>query len=86
MKFDYIEATIGSHFLPALINGDLSGISARDQNDLAAWELDILIQAQETGNGAGHWSTGYGRDEFGVCDVTGFRGDVEIVRYMYPID
>ena len=86
MKFDYIEVTIGSHFLCALINADSSGLDDDEDTQLANWEADIIMTASACAAiGPGHWSYGHGTDEFGLCDVTGLRGDVETVRYMFPI-
>lgn len=78
-KFEAHEYEIGEHLLPALINGDFTGLSDADAREFDVWETN----ARTAAGGIGHWTTIDGRaDAFGRCDVTGLRGATERVAYM----
>ena len=78
MKFETYTYTIGAHFLPALINGDESGLSLGEGNALASFDANLP--------GAGHWSCddadGF---DFARCDVTGMMGAVVVCQYLVPV-
>jgi hypothetical protein len=74
MKFTQYEYTVSSHFLSALINGDVTGLSDEEECELDEW-----LESLE--HGEGHWSTTEEHDEFGLCEVTGLRSQVERVIY-----
>lgn len=81
MEFEAHEYWIGSHFLSALINGDVTGLSDEEFPPFDRWETGVRVAA----GGLGHWATVNDEtDEFGQCDVTGLRGPVSKVAYMAP--
>lgn len=66
-----IEYTIGEHFLPAIINGDYSGLEDEEEGMLNAFLQSI---------GTGTWDCG---DEvgFALCEVTRLWGDCVEVKF-----
>lgn len=76
MQFETYTYTIGAHFLPALINGDESGLSLEEQNLLAGFDANLP--------GAGHWD--YDESEhFARCDIGGLHASVVDCRYYVPM-
>lgn len=78
MQFDSYTYTIGAHFLPALINGDETGLDDAESAQLAAF-IDALP-------GHGYWSCddadGF---DFGPCDVAGRTSAVVVCQYLVAI-
>jgi len=76
-QFEEYEYTIGSYFLPALFNGDYSGLEIEEYNELIDWCKYVEI-------GEGHWAGGSEDDheEFTRCEVTGLGGDCHRVIWM----
>lgn len=62
----YNEYTIGSHFLSALINGDVSGLDAGDELALERFVSDII------GEVGSHlvWDIVDDGSSFAICEVT----------------
>jgi hypothetical protein len=78
MDFDTYTYTIGAHFLPALIDGDESGLSLEDCNALAGFDANLP--------GAGHWSVDDADSfDFARCDVTGMHSAVVVCQYLVPV-
>ena len=75
MRFDTVTAHIAEHWLPALINGDRSGLNDADCTALDAWEAS---------NPCDHYSPGadlgFTRD-----DVSGLLADCVEVDLMTAI-
>ena len=76
MHFEQYEFRVSNSFLPALFNGDTSGLSPEDE---AA--LDRFL-AKATKMGRGHWAVieedaGFGRDE-----ITGLGSDRALIAWM----
>jgi hypothetical protein len=76
--FDQYEFRVSSSFLPALFNGDVSGLSAEDEAALDRF----LARAMKLGHG--HWAVieedaGFGRDE-----ITGLGSDRALIAWMVP--
>ena len=82
MKTEIYEATILTHFLSALINGDNDGIDSDEEAcQFMAWELDMYDAAKKDGATNWHWSY----DEcynYAKCDATGLQGKVSDVRLV----
>lgn len=78
MQFDTYTYTIAAHFLPALINGDETGLDDAESAQLAAF-IDALP-------GHGHWSydSDYS-DNFARCDITGLHSTTVDCEYLVPI-
>ena len=77
MQFDHYEYSIASHFLPALINNDLSGLESQDEADFKSW-------LENTPDTIEFWDCG-DNVEFSHCEVTGLHSDCVIVRGMFKI-
>ena len=75
MRFDTVTAHIAEHWLPALINGDRTGL---DDDDIAA------LDAWEAANPCDHYSPGV---SLGFCrdDVSGLLADCVEVDLMTAI-
>lgn len=81
MKFDHIEARICTHYLPALINGDLSGLTDEEAADLEAFEKYVRDDRP-----VGYWDCDSDDEgDFGRDEVTGLMGTVCTVRYHFPV-
>ena len=78
--WDWYDYTIAGHYLPALINGDESGLEERESRMLQTFIDSLPEQAK-----AGHWS--YDNDENGedltICDVCGLYAGCYNVRLMF---
>jgi len=76
--FDQYEFRVSSSFLPALFNGDVSGLSSEDEEALERFYKRVLPL------GRGHWAVieedaGFGRDE-----ITGLGSDRALIAWMVP--
>jgi hypothetical protein len=87
MITDTITFTIGQHFLSALINGDWTGL---DEGDAAQFESWFETASDDyTGSDGNVWAFAHaayvdGSDnEFGLCEVTGLRGAVSDVQFVF---
>jgi len=83
MKFDHIEYTIGEHFLPALINGDYSGLE-----DSEIEQFDDFLRgagADYPAASSGHWAVEDDGENFTRCEVTNLFSRCAIVRLYFPI-
>lgn len=78
--WDWYEYTIAGHYLPALINGDESGLEERECKMLQTFTDNLPEQAK-----AGHWA--YDNDDngedFTTCDVCGLYAGCYNVRLMF---
>lgn len=80
--FDEYDFSIAGHFLPALINGDTSGLDDNEKH-----QLNRLVTRLPPG---GHWDVPkdeFGNDQeghFAEDDVTGLRANVYDVTYYAP--
>ena len=72
-----INYKIAEHYLPALINGDYTGMSAEEE-----YALEMFLQAQ--GLPKGHWSPRYHYDDrdFAKCEVSGLMVDCFRMDYV----
>ena len=81
MEFDIYEYNVCGHYASAIINGDYSGLTDEEAEQLNSW-INNEVPA-----GAGHFdgfseddATGFSRDE-----VTGLMADCFKVRWHRPI-
>lgn len=73
-----IEYTVCSHFLPAIINGDESGLEQEDCDALAAW-----LESEDLDLNYGHFSTESDEEtSFKMCDITGLRGNTVTLTWV----
>jgi len=81
MKFNHITFTIGNWFASAIINGDYTGLTGKEEQ-----QLDNFLESETRGLPRGHWD-GFGEEDsagFATDEVTGVKGDCSTVRYYYP--
>lgn len=74
MTFETYRYTIASHFVPALINGDVTGLDANDEH-----KLDVFVA--NLPGWQGHWEI---RDDAGFarCEVTDLHAECVHVDYL----
>ena len=77
IKFDYHEFTIGEHFLPAIINGDYTGLDDTEVSQLDSW-LDGRHKR-------GHWDVPDTRVSFDTCEICELYADCVTARYYFPV-
>jgi hypothetical protein len=77
MKFDYIQHTIGTHFLCALINDDFSGLENRECEEFENWFNSNLINNS-------HFDVIEEEGFFGECEVSDSMGEVITIRQYFP--
>lgn len=87
MIFEMKDWTMGVHFIPALVNGDYSGLADDEVHIFDNW----LAYATESWFDANHQEWVYAHeavldgteDEFGRCELTNMRGSVQTVRLHF---
>lgn len=62
--------TVAANFLPALINGDYSALSTREEK-----ELREFVERETNGVENYHWSSEDGDSHFATCEVLGVKAD-----------
>lgn len=76
MKFEQYQYRISSHYLPALINGDESGMSDEESEMLNAFYASLP--------GYGHWDC-EDDSSFAECEVSGLYADTVVCTYHIPV-
>jgi hypothetical protein len=77
-KLEEVDSfTACGHFLPALINGDYSGLEAGEERSLRRLEKSLISQH---GGGPLNYVVNDEEPEFARCGVTGLMGDVVTVK------
>jgi hypothetical protein len=72
------EFTIGSHFLPALLNGDDSGLNAQETTDLDGFDRFIRSTQDQ-----GHWSVPKDAGpELAICEINEIMSDCLTIEYV----
>jgi hypothetical protein len=95
MAFDYIPCRIPEHIVPAIINGDTSGLDSREDAALRRFEARIHAAATQAGAiGPGHWAndpdypeeveTGEYSFYWDGDDILGVAGNIAHLAYMFP--
>ena len=88
MIFDIITHRIGSHFLPALINDDWTGLDEGDAALLESW-FDWATDDWTDSDGNtwtfAHWGDAHDHDEFAECEVTTLHGDTHLVDAVFTL-
>jgi hypothetical protein len=77
MKFDYIQHTIGTHYLSALINLDYSGLNDCEYKGFKSWLANNVINNS-------HFDVIEEEGFFGECEVSDCMGEVITVRQYFP--
>lgn len=70
-----IEYTIAEYYLPALINGDYTGLSDEAEYDLEMFLAKVNLPT-------GHWSQEDYSKEFAKCDVSGLMSECAHIDYV----
>lgn len=78
MNFQTVRFWVGDYFLSALFYGDHTWLSEDEVSYIIEFEAFCIENY-----GEGHWSQTGDHDEFGRCEVTGLRGRVERVEWVY---
>jgi len=78
MFFDIYEYSICGHYLPAIINGDHSGLSDEEEAELNIF-LDSVV-----GRLGGHWSVDSEEPSFMRDEVSGLMADCYDCTYNVP--
>jgi len=77
MQFDHYTYHLAGHYLPALINGDYSGLSDQEEAELNAW-IDALPVT-------GHFDVISEESDFKQCEICELHADCYEVRlYFQP--
>lgn len=87
MVFEMKDWTMGVQFIPALVNGDYSGLADDEVRIFNNW----LDYAMESWFDANHQEWVYATDEvldgtegeFGRCELTNMRGSTATVRLYF---
>lgn len=74
-KTDLFEYTIGQHFLPYLINGDATGLSDTDCEEVQAFENEAFASAKRFGATSAHWAELTECTAWRKCEVSGYYGE-----------
>ena len=82
MPFDTIEFQLGGWWASALINGDTSGLTDKEERQLAAFVAEV-----QTENPGGYWDGFAEEDSQGFCrdDITDLAGECYTVCYVFPV-
>ena len=82
-NWDHFEYRIAEHYLPAMVNGDYSGMTEGEIVDYREFERVAKGAALADGFTVGHWADVEGSgDDWGRCDVTGLLAMRCTVRLM----
>jgi hypothetical protein len=89
-RFDSITFTISQHFLPALINGDWTGMDDEDEALFTSWFQHAT--ADWTDSEGTVWTYAHedvvpdSENEFGPCDATClYSAVVDVVIFFRPV-
>jgi DNA-directed RNA polymerase subunit RPC12/RpoP len=70
-----IDFVVGDHFLPGLVNADISGLDDEEIQQLREFEGKCAVL------GSGHFDVG-GQEDFAWCDVSGMMATCHRVGYV----
>ena len=74
-KTDLFEYTIGRDFLPYLINGDATGLSTTESEEILAFENEAFASAKRQGAASAHWAELTECTAWRKCEVSGYYGE-----------
>lgn len=85
MQWDHIDYHVGAHYLPALINADLSGLEDQEIADLGVFVAQAQYADVPAGFVFGHWSSDPDDEgeDFRRCDVSGMHAGCVLLRAHY---
>jgi len=79
--WDHYTYYIADYYLPYLINGDASGLSNAEREELDEFEQFAQNLAKEDGFTVGHWAV-QDNENYGMCEVSDKLGNVAEVWLM----
>jgi hypothetical protein len=74
---DHYEYTIAGHYLTAIVNGDYSGLSDEEENDLNRF----LSEANNLDNAT--WDLPEDEPHFAICEICGLHADCYTVKLYF---
>ena len=88
LVWDHIDYCIGSHYLPAIINGDVSGLSDAEEHALDRFQINALCLLPDDAQ-SWHWAITSEEPEdttvFGRCEVSGALCDCTRMQLCYSV-
>jgi len=75
MIFDYYTYHLAGHYLPALINGDYSGMDDQESEQLDRWTDSLPVR--------GHFDVISEESDFRLCDICELHADCYEVRLYF---
>ena len=82
-RSESIEYNIGTHYLSALIDGDITGLADEEAAALEDFEYQAKLDAP-AGFEFGHFSVPDAEpDEFRMCEVSGLMAQTQPVEAVY---
>ena len=75
MEFNYYIYDLASHYLPALINGDYTGLTDWEEAELNAWVDSLPV--------SGHFDVISEESDFKQCDICELHADCYEVRLYF---
>jgi len=79
MNFNRIDTTVATHFVPAIINGDTTGL-----DDTEDAQLDAFLDYMTAAGAAGHFDIICNEPAFTTCAVCSMQAECVTVAYFYP--
>ena len=76
MDFEQYEYMISEHWLPAIFNGDFSGLDEDDET-----RLENFLNFVQEQHGAGHWSCEDELEEFARCEISNLHANCTKLIY-----
>lgn len=86
MRHEIVEYNVLAAFMPAIINGDLTGLTDDEEGDLVAFMAEAAAFAKRRpGYRSHHWSTA-GEAGFGRCEISDCFGERETLQLVIMLD
>lgn len=78
--FDRVECTVGLHFISAIIDGDTTALTDREER-----QLETFLAWITEDRPGGHWDVMTESNDFTRCLVTNLMSDCAAVTYWFPM-
>jgi hypothetical protein len=75
MQLDHYTYHLAGHYLPALINGDFTGLSDQEEAELNTWIDSLSV--------SGHFDVISEESDFRLCDICELHADCYEVRLYF---
>jgi hypothetical protein len=82
MEFETTTYNVCPHFLPAIVNDDITGLEPEEYQALERWyESEGLTER------SGHFDCDCdGNTSFAMCDIVGLKGDTVELRFLERVE